>query len=143
MEAEGASKAAMARATGLSPPTTKEEKSEQVFSMWLACYTQQEIADAVGWSRVAVTEEIGTFIGFADSGKIDKSARNAANHETDFEPPIYIQAVKNGGAGLSRPSRRSWERLMQNRSSVAAQFAWHSSSAILFAVRLSMMQTHE
>jgi hypothetical protein len=69
---------------------------QQVFSMWLACHTQQEIADAAGWSVQSVNNEIATFSNFHDSGKIGKSAQNLANHETEsvgqFDPPSTEQA---------------------------------------------------
>jgi hypothetical protein len=89
----------------------KAEKSGQVFAMWLACHTQQEIADAVGWSQPAVKAEIDTFINFHDSGRIDKSARNLANHETDFEPPIYNvwkQQSKSEGSSHFGNSEIRW-----------------------------------
>jgi len=89
----------------------KAEKSGQVFAMWLACHTQQEIADAVGWSQPAVKAEIDTFISFHDSGKIDKSARNHANHESDFDPPIYNvwkQQAKSSGSSHFGNSEARW-----------------------------------
>jgi hypothetical protein len=89
----------------------KAEKSGQVFAMWLSCHTQQEIADSVGWSQPAVKAEIDTFINFHDSGKIDKSAKNHACHETDFDIPIYNvwkQQSKSEGSSHFGNSEVRW-----------------------------------
>lgn len=54
--------------------------------MWLACYTQQEIAEAIGIPRKTVDDTFG------ESGEIAKLAKtdqSAAEHATDFTPPIY------------------------------------------------------
>ena len=56
----------------------------QIFELWLACWTQQEIADEVGISatdkalRVSGKEYLKT-----------KNQQAAADHATDFDPPIY------------------------------------------------------
>ena len=54
--------------------------------MWLACYTQQEIADVVGLTQPQVKEKTD---GFIDIGNLAKSDKSAAEHATSFTPPIY------------------------------------------------------
>jgi hypothetical protein len=55
--------------------------------MWLACYTQEEIAEAEDVAVQTVSNRIGDFSNFGQMSKIGKPA--AANHLTDFDPPIY------------------------------------------------------
>ncbi len=54
--------------------------------MWLACHSQDEIAAAVELTHQAVAK-IQT--DFATFGNLAESCKAAANHATDFEPPIY------------------------------------------------------
>lgn len=63
----------------------KEAQRKRIFSMWLACHTQQEIADAEGIGKATVNEILDSF-GFAH---LPVSEQAAANHATGFEPPIY------------------------------------------------------
>jgi hypothetical protein len=98
---------------------------ERAFSLWLACYTEQEIAEKVGRSHDAVNRvlrESGTYrfcvkpgefaeiedeeerwaehAVFMEIGNLAESHKIAASHLTDFHPPIYNvwkQQIKNGG----------------------------------------------
>jgi hypothetical protein len=61
--------------------------------MWLACYTQEEIAERENIGQKTVDDIVQTF---SDFGKLSESAKTLANHAepgTDdnpgFEPPIY------------------------------------------------------
>lgn len=100
----------------------KERRDQRIFELWLACHTQEEIAEMVGcpittvsdtirqrvlglrFSRRtqeeiagAVGEPIGTakrLLGNGDDSLVQKVLQNqtnqaAADHVTDFEPPIY------------------------------------------------------
>ena len=51
--------------------------------MWMACYTQQEIAEAC-----EVTKETVSTI-CQKMAKLPKSDKPAADHLSDFDPPIY------------------------------------------------------
>jgi len=62
---------------------SKEARNKRIFDMWLACYTQQEIADAVGCPQRTVADAL------ADSADLPKSLKPAADHATGFTPPIY------------------------------------------------------
>jgi len=76
--------------------------------MWLACYTQQEIADAIGIPRKTVDDTFG------ESGEIAKLAKtdqSAAEHATDFTPPIYNiwrQQEKTNGSSHFGNSEVRW-----------------------------------
>jgi hypothetical protein len=76
--------------------------------MWLACYTQQEITDAIGIPRKTVDDTFG------ESGEIAKLAKtdqSAAEHATDFTPPIYNiwkqQEKTNGSSHFGNSEFRS------------------------------------
>jgi hypothetical protein len=60
---------------------------KRIFDLWLACYTQQEIADAVGIPQQTVAS---SFTEFGDIAKLGKTQQADANHATDFDLPIYI-----------------------------------------------------
>ena len=65
---------------------SKEARNKRIFDLWLACHTQQEIADDVGVPQNTLSES------FIENGKVanlDKTDQNAANHELDFDVPIY------------------------------------------------------
>jgi len=64
----------------------KEARNKRIFEMWLACYTQEEIAEAVGIERSTVTKMAEEFVKI---GNLAENHKAAANHLVDFEPPIY------------------------------------------------------
>lgn len=67
----------------------KEEKSRRnakIFDLWLACHTQQEIADAVGGARKTVDDQIASF---GETVLQNQTAKTRADHAVDFTPPIY------------------------------------------------------
>ena len=75
--------------------------------MWLACYTQQEIADAVGIGQAEVAKSIPNGV-LAELNKTDQSA---AEHATDFTPPIYSiwkQQEKTNGSSHFGNSEVRW-----------------------------------
>lgn len=63
----------------------KEARNKRIFDMWMACYEQKEIAEAVGISPPQVTEITSKF----GIGELAKTEVSAAEHATDFTPPIY------------------------------------------------------
>jgi len=64
----------------------KEARDRRIFERWMACWTLEEIASAEGMTRQAVDEVCQIF---ANWQKLDKLDRAAAEHATDFDPPIY------------------------------------------------------
>jgi hypothetical protein len=83
----------------------KEERDCAVFSLWLACKTQDEIADAVGMARTGVERiltQTETFQFASKTGilseiddeeerwrQIEADNRKAAIHQKDFTVPLY------------------------------------------------------
>lgn len=86
----------------------KEARNKRIFDMWLACHTQQEIADAVGVDRKDVERSLGQFGNIAEMSKSDQSA---AEHATDFQAPIYNvwkQQEKTAGSSHFGNSEVRW-----------------------------------
>jgi hypothetical protein len=54
--------------------------------MWMACYTQEEIAERESVDPKTVREVLGEM---ADLPKLPKSDRALAEHAVDFDPPMY------------------------------------------------------
>ena len=65
--------------------TAAEMRKQQVYRMWLACCTHQEISDALNMGRATVTELLEN-VGIGDLPNSDKIA---ANHADGFEPQVY------------------------------------------------------
>jgi hypothetical protein len=85
----------------------KEQRDRRIFEMWLACYGQQEIADAVGVSQGEVAKSIPS----GNVAELNKPDRSAAEHATDFEPPIYNiwkQQTKTAGSSHFGNSEVRW-----------------------------------
>jgi hypothetical protein len=68
--------------------------------MWLACYTQQEIADAEGMDHSAVSRIL------CEVAELPKSTKPAANHEIDFDIPLYNVWKQQEKTAPSGPPRR-------------------------------------
>lgn len=64
----------------------KEARDRRIFELWLACHTQQEIAESVGRDQSVVSDQVK---GFMDFGRLADSHKAAASHITDFTPPLY------------------------------------------------------
>ena len=103
----------------------KEARNKRIFDMWLACYTQQEIAEAIGIPRKTVDDTFG------ESGEIAKLAKTdqlSAEHATDFAPPIYNiwkQQEKTKGSSHFGNSEVRWVWITccnsrQNRSALCS-----------------------
>ncbi len=63
---------------------SKVARDKQIFDMWLACHTQQEIADTVGCTKETVSEIV-----CQKTEKLQKSDKPSATHQTDFTIPLY------------------------------------------------------
>tara|TARA_Y100000310_G_C20633718_1_gene790056 strand:- start:482 stop:1810 length:1329 start_codon:yes stop_codon:yes gene_type:complete len=105
----------------------KEERDAAIVRMWLACFTQDEIAAAVGITHQAVSkvlQQIETFRFVAKPGisdeiedeekrwdAIEKANRDNASHAEDFEVPIYNvwkQQTKSVGSSHFGNSESTW-----------------------------------
>lgn len=69
--------------------TVKEEKDRRdktIFEMWMACYTQEEIAKTVGLNQTVVSDITK---GFMETVLENQNHKAAASHAVDFEIPLY------------------------------------------------------
>jgi len=75
--------------------------------MWLDCYTQQEIANAVGLGQAEVAKSIPN----GELAELNKTDQLCAEHATDFTPPIYNiwkQQEKTNGSSHFGNSEVRW-----------------------------------
>lgn len=87
---------------------SKEARDKRIFDLWLACWTEREIAENTGASAGEVHKVCSEM---ADLPNLSKPDRSAAEHATDFEPPIYNiwkQQTKSEGAGHFGNSEVRW-----------------------------------
>ena len=59
---------------------TKERRNKRILALWLACYTQEEIAEAVGITHQAVD------LILQEMAKLPEVAKPAADHLVDRHP---------------------------------------------------------
>lgn len=86
----------------------KEARDKRIFEMWLACYSVEEIAESENIVKSTVSEVCSVF---ADLQKANKSDKAAAEHATDFKPPIYNiwkQQEKSAGSSHFGNSEIKW-----------------------------------
>ena len=65
---------------------SKDARNKRIFDVWMACYTQEEIAEREDLTQKAVDlilEEM------ASMPKLLKSDKALADHATDFDQPIH------------------------------------------------------
>lgn len=65
----------------------REERKKKIFEMWLACYTQEEIADAVRVSRAEIENEVAKLTDLESFPKVSKLA--ASYDDADWTPQLY------------------------------------------------------
>lgn len=84
---------------------SKDARNRRIFEMWMACATQEEIAEACDVHKDSVSEICRKM---ADLPNSDKAA---ASHASDFEPPIYNiwkQQDRSKGPGHFGNSEVRW-----------------------------------
>jgi transcriptional regulator with XRE-family HTH domain len=67
---------------------TKEARKKRIFELWLAGWTQEEIAAAVGVERATLSTD-KSFAEIGNVAKLSKTEQAAAEHATDFTIPVY------------------------------------------------------
>ena len=108
----------------------KEARDRRIFDLWLACHTQEEIAGAVGCPQQTAADRI------TESGKLanlGKSDRAAAEHATDFDPPIYNiwkQQTKTAGPSELEPFAKGIGRLWEGSPALYESVVPHDKVGI-------------
>lgn len=85
----------------------KEARDRRIFDLWLACYTQEEIAREVDLTQGEVAKSIPN----GNLADLNKNQQSAADHATDFEPPLYNvwkQQTKTEGVNHFGNSEVRW-----------------------------------
>lgn len=83
----------------------KEARNRRIFDMWMASYTQEEIAEAVG-VHIDTVNDI-----YRKMADLPKSEKSMAEHAADFDPPIYNiwkQQTKTEGSSHFGNSEVRW-----------------------------------
>jgi DNA-binding CsgD family transcriptional regulator len=94
----GIDKAVIAGTLSISPRTVnnylhdidrqlREERKQAIFGMWMACYSQEEIAAEVGVTQKTIGNHIATFSNNGTVSTFTKSRRFAV--DDSFAPPLY------------------------------------------------------
>lgn len=86
----------------------KEARDKRIFDLWMACCTQKEIAETVEIERSTLANDI---VHFGNPAVLDKPLKLAADHQIDFDPPIYNiwkQQKKSSGSNHYGNSEVRW-----------------------------------
>jgi len=76
----------------------RKQQREKVFSLWLQCWTQEQIAEAVGLDQSEVSREIGEV---CQLEAVPNNIKLAALHQdADWQPPLFDvwTAARNNNA---------------------------------------------
>ncbi len=65
---------------------SKEARNKRIFGLWMACHTQEEIAEREGVKQQAIDQILQKMAGLPNLVKSDQSKAEFAD---DFEIPIY------------------------------------------------------
>lgn len=87
---------------------TKAARDRKIFDLWLACSTQEEIADSVNTPQKTVDDVLKTS---SEIGNLAESAKSLASHASDFEPMFYNiwkQQTKTKGSDHFGNSEVRW-----------------------------------
>lgn len=86
---------------------SRDARNKRIAELWMACHTQQEIADAVGMTQAEIAKSIPN----GESAELNKSDQANADHATDFDVPIYNvwkQQTKSEGSSHFGNSEVRW-----------------------------------
>lgn len=65
----------------------REERKQKIFDMWMACHTQDEIAEAVGVDKATISRDSETLLQIGNHSNMQQSL--AKFNDNDFTPPLY------------------------------------------------------
>ena len=92
----------------------KAERDEKIMSMWLACYTQEEIADEVNQTQQAIAKTFETLQLLESFPKVVKNF--AEFNDPEFQVPIYnlwnFGKLTNGTSHFGNSEQRILENLL-------------------------------
>ena len=89
----------------------REKQKQQIFDAWLACHTQQAIADVVGWPQKTVSHFLD---GFSKNGQVSDFAKTSENPESDEDSPFTLsdaqRAASEHNDGTNDEGKSRWSR---------------------------------
>lgn len=86
----------------------KEARNRRIFDAWLACDTQEQIAERENVDRTVVSDMSRSFV---EIGNLAENHKAAASHATDFDIPLYNvwkQQTKTAGSSHFGNSEVRW-----------------------------------
>ena len=83
----------------------KESRNRRIFELWLACWSNVDIAKELNCDEKTVRDVIGET---ADLPKLRKDQQASADHATDFDPPLYNIWKQQEKTRGSNPTRWGW-----------------------------------
>lgn len=92
----------------------KEEENRRIAELWMACYTQQEIADATSIPQQTIARKIESI---TQNGKISEMGNTLDfDKDSDFTPPLYniwtFAKKTNGVAHFGNSEQRIVDNLL-------------------------------
>ena len=92
----------------------KAERDEKIRSMWLACYTLEEIGEEVNQTPKAIANDIEPFVVLESLPKLQKLS--AEFNDPEFQIPIYnlwnFGKLTNGTSHFGNSEQRILENLL-------------------------------
>lgn len=65
----------------------REKTNQTIFDMFMACHSQEEIAEVVGIASGTVANKFNDFLNLSNLAKNEKT--NADHEDSDFQIPLY------------------------------------------------------
>jgi hypothetical protein len=78
------------RLTPKSDKDSKAARDRKIFDMWLACHTQEEIAEACQIDQGDLSKMAKSFM---EIGNLAESHKSLASHASDFEPMSALERI--------------------------------------------------
>ena len=87
--------------------------------MWLACYTHEEITEAVDAPQRTVSNLLTSF---SEIGHLTESGKSLASHASDFEPS-EIEAIRRAMLPVEREAARERQGARTESHNICESFA--------------------
>ena len=94
---------------------TREERNDKLFNLWMACYTQEEIAEELGIEPRTVGRHIESFGQNGQLSKMSKTNPNFATFSEDgYKPPYFNVWTATGSTNADKRPGYTEQRWLEN-----------------------------
>lgn len=110
-------------------PKWISRRDKRIRDMWMRCYSLEEIAEAEGLGKTQIHEICSEL---SDVKKLNKSDLAAADHATDFNPPMpeVIHHDDPGRGRLAKMARKSIEGARTRQRACNAWEGYHGRAGV-------------